>query len=108
MNNEYLYIYLYICKNAFDKWFEKSLLIKTQCKCEISVSTLLEDLATPEAKAKGLDVADFMICQLKNKQSDTTPEKPPVQNHFTLELEQMIETNPALLLLIDKLELIEC
>jgi hypothetical protein len=41
--------------NAFKKWSEKAILIKKQCNCNISVSTLLEDIATPEDKAKGLD-----------------------------------------------------
>jgi len=108
-------VILYPDLNAFDKWTEKAQMLNSFFSSPLgeglgvrcSVSTLLEDIATPEAKAKGLDVADFMICQLKNKRSDTTPEKPPVQNRFTPELEQMTETNPALLLLINKLELIE-
>jgi len=95
-------VILYQDLNAFEKWSEKSILIKNQCSCEITVSTLLEDISTPEAKINGLDVADFMICQLKNKQPNTSG-----TTRFTPELDQMIETNPALLILIDKLQLEE-
>jgi hypothetical protein len=70
----------------------------------ISVSNLLEDIATPEAKAKGLDVADFMIEQLRKK--NTEPE-PVIQSHFSTELHALIEKNPALLVLINKLKLEE-
>ena len=100
-------VILYPDLNAFEKWFEKSVHIKNQCSCDITVSTLLEDIATPEAKANGLDVADFMINQLTSKPKIKPIEVAPVQNRFTPVLEQMIETNPALLLLINKLELIE-
>ena len=65
-------VILYPDLNAFEKWSEKSLLIKNQCSCKITVSTLLEDIATPEAKAKGLDVADFMIEQLKSPHSSNS------------------------------------
>ena len=95
--------------NAFDKWSEKAIQIEKDCNCKISVSTILEDIATPEAKAKGLDVADFMIEQLRKKmaiQSEPTP-SPVIQSRFTPELETMIETNPALLTLINKLDLEE-
>ena len=100
-------VILYSDLNAFEKWSEKSILIKNQCSCEITISTLLEDISTPEAKVNGLDVADFMINQLTSKPKIKPIEVAPVQNRFTPVLEQMIETNPALLLLINKLELIE-
>ena len=100
-------VILYPDLNDFDKWNEKLLLIKNQCSCEITVSTLLEDIATPQAKAKGLDVADFMIKQLKNIQPDKAPEKSQDQSRFSPELQSMIEENPALMLLLNRLELIE-
>ena len=100
-------VILYPDLNAFEKWNEKLLLIKNQCSCEITVSTLLEDIATPQAKAKGLDVADFMIKQLKNKQPDKTPDKLQIQSRFSPELQSVIDENPVLLLLLDRLELIE-
>ena len=61
-------IILYPDLNGYNKWLDKAIEIEKQCGCNISVSTLLEDIATPEAKAQGLDVADYMIYQLKNKQ----------------------------------------
>ena len=84
-----------------------------------SVSTLLEDIATPEAKAKGLDVADFMISHLRNNRSissteitEPDPEPEPINPptappRFTPGLEAMIDRNPAVLTLVDKLNLIE-
>ena len=90
--------------NAFEKWNEKAMQIKKQCNCKINVSTLLEDIATTEAKAKGLDVADFMIDQLRKMNLEPIP---VVQSRFTPELQSMIEENPALLILIDRLELEE-
>lgn len=95
--------------NAFDKWSEKAIQIEKVCNCKINVSTLLEYIATPEAKENGLDVADFMIDQLLKKmalQSEPKP-TPVVQSRFTPELDTMIETKPALLSLIDKLQLEE-
>lgn len=100
-------VILYPDLNVFEKWNEKASLIKNECSCEITVSTLLEEIATPEAKANGLDVADFMINQLTSKPKIKPIEAAPVQTRFTPELEQMIETNPALLILINKLKLIE-
>lgn len=110
-------IILYPDLNGYDKWLEKAIQIEKQCDCNISVSTLLEDISTPEAKAKGLDIADYMINQLTNKPIIQIPESkpietktiqsPPVQSRFTPELETMIETNPLLLTLINKLDLIE-
>jgi len=93
--------------NAFDKWSEKAIQIEKGCNCKISVSTILEDIATPEAKAKGLDVADFMIEQLRKKMALQSEPPPVIQSHFTPELETMIEANPALLSLINKLQLVE-
>jgi len=65
----------------------------------------LEDTATLEAK--GLDIADYMIFQLKSKELVSNIQTPPNQSRFTPKLQQMINQNKSLLLLIDKLELIE-
>ena len=107
-------VILYPDLNAFDKWNEKAKLLNSSSPSplgegfRVRCSTLLEDISTPEAKSKGLDVADFMINQLKSKPKIKSVETAPVQSRFTPELEQMIETNPALLILINKLELSEC
>ena len=112
-------VVLYPDLNAYDKWIEIAARIRNSIEVDISVSTLLEDIATPEAKAQGLDLADFLINQLKDKNSNGTstsaepkpnpePTIPPsAPARFTPELEAMIERNPAVLTLIDKLDLIE-
>jgi hypothetical protein len=93
--------------NAFDKWSDKAKEIQKQCYCTVSISSLLETNATPFAKAQGLDIADFMINQLKNKQDVTITDTEKVQSRFTSELQSMIEVNPIILKLINTLELIE-
>ncbi|MBP6356262.1 MAG: hypothetical protein KA303_03110 [Paludibacter sp.] len=95
-------IILYPDLNGYNKWLDKAIEIEKQCSCNISVSTLLEDIATPEAKAKGLDIADYMIVELKTKTNQKQ-----IQTRFTPELQTMIDTNSALLTLIDKLQLQE-
>ena len=114
-------VILYPDLNAFDKWNEIASQIRKSIKIDISVSTLLEDIATPEAKAKGLDVADFMISHLRNNRSissteiaEPDPEPDPINPpppsappRFTPGLEAMIDRNPEVLNLIDKLDLIE-
>ena len=110
-------VILYPDLNAYDKWYEIAVRIRNSIEVDISVSTLLEEIATPEAKAQGLDVADFMIFHLRNNNSNSTPETPEpdpepiIPTHaparFTPELEAMIEANPAVLTLIEKLDLIE-
>lgn len=59
----------------------------------VSVSTVLEDLATDEQRARGLDIADFLLME-------DTPQ---------MILQRMIDRNPVLQTLIDELglELIE-
>ena len=125
-------VILYPDLNAYDKWNEIAARIRSSIEVDISVSTMLEDIATPEAKAQGLDLADFLINQLKAPLSQNTQEvnslspngesprrgievrgvggeiiPPPAPARFTPELEAMIEANPAVLTLIDKLDLIE-
>lgn len=117
-------VILYPDLNAYNKWLDKAIEIEKQCGCNISVSTLLEDIATPEAKAQGLDVADYMINQLKSPLAQNTHEvkflsphgestrreievTTQVQSPYTPELQSMIETNPTLLTLIMKLDLVE-
>jgi hypothetical protein len=97
-------VILYPDLNGYNKWLYKAIEIEKQFGCNISVSTLLEDIATPEAKAKGLDVADFMIDQLRKKKSEQTP---IIQSFFSPELELMIKEKKALLVLINGLDLEE-
>lgn len=69
-----------------------------------SVSTLLEDIATPEARTNGLDVADFMIEQLSKTKTDPVLE---IYIQFSPTLQSMMEKNLALSILMDKLQLEE-
>ncbi|WP_371689327.1 DUF6371 domain-containing protein [Macellibacteroides fermentans] len=121
-------VILYPDLNAYDKWSAKAQQMNALFPSpqgdgsgvRFSVSTMLEDIATPEAKAQGLDLADFLINQLKAPlssgrgaggeviQPDPEPTiPPPAPARFSPELEAMIEANPAVLTLIDKLDLIE-
>jgi len=100
-------VILYPDLNAFVKWSEKAKEIQRACNCRIKVSTHLEGIATPEAKAKGLDVADYMINQLTNKQHVKIKVETQVQSRYTPELQSMIEKNKSLEILIEKLQLIE-
>lgn len=96
-------VILYPDLGAFEKWNEKASEIRRSCNCRITVSKLLEKIATPEAKEKGFDIADYLINQHCSKQQQ------PIQNHkrFSPDLQSMTEENPALLILIDRLELEE-
>lgn len=106
-------VILYPDLNAYDKWNKIASQIRNSIEIDISVSSMLENIATQEAKAQGLDVADFMISHLRYNNSNSSPEitepepEPINPARFTPELEAMIERNPAVLTLIDKLDLIE-
>lgn len=87
---------------GYDKWCVKADEIKLFVECEIKVSTILEDIATEEQRAKGLDIADYMIDELKTKTNQTQ-----IQSRFSHELEIMIQENNAVLVLINGLNLEE-
>lgn len=78
--------------SASEQWMAKSSLLLRICK-KVSVSDILERIATKEQRNQGLDIADFFLFS-------------PCKQHI---LQQMIQRNPALQLLIDELglELIE-
>lgn len=104
-------VILYPDLNGYNKWLDKAIEIEKQYGCNISVSTLLEDIASPEAKAQGLDIADYMINQLKTHLSTGRGVGggviQQVQNRYTPELQSMIEKNKSLEILINKLNLEE-
>lgn len=95
-------VMLYPDLGAFEKWSLKAVEIQKQNVCKISISTLLEDEATDTDRANGLDIADFIISELKFKK--TTLE---IQSFFSPTLQTMIKKNKALLVLINGLELEE-
>lgn len=73
---------------ATGKWTKKSAILTPICK-SVTISTVLEQMATDEQREAGLDISDFLLMQ-ETKQ---------------MILQRMIERNPALQLLIDKLQL---
>jgi hypothetical protein len=95
-------VILYPDLGAFDKWTEKATEIQRSCNCKVSVSTLLEDAANEIDRMNGLDIADYIINQLRKQ----TPSD-EIQNRFSPNLQSMIEKNNALLILIDTLDLTE-
>jgi len=64
--------------------------------------TLLEDEATDIDRANGLDIADFILAELKSKKT-----KLEIQSFFGPTLQSMIEKNKNLLILISELALEE-
>lgn len=95
-------VMLYPDLGAFEKWSLKATEIKKQCNWKVSISTLLEDEATDTDRINGLDIADYIISELKSKK--TIPE---IQNFFSPTLQSMIDKNKAFLVLIKGLELEE-
>ena len=95
-------VMLYPDLGAFEKWSLKAVEIKEKCNCKITISTLLEDEATANDRVNGLDIADFIITELKSKKA-----LPEIQSFFSPTLQSMIEKNNALLILINGLELEE-
>jgi hypothetical protein len=123
-------VILYPDLGAFEKWSLKTEELQEQCNCKITVSTLLENEATDTDRSNGLDIADYIIEEMKaplSKTNNTNFSLPlervsegqersrgaggepitQIQSRFTNELEQMIVTSPALLILIDKLQLVQ-
>jgi hypothetical protein len=87
---------------GYEKWSIKATEINQSVKCEIKVSTILEDIATETQRSEGLDIADYIIDELKAKTKITE-----IQSRFSPELELMINKNKALLVLINGLNLEE-
>jgi len=78
---------------------------------KISISTLLEDEATDTDRTNGLDIADFIITELKSPLSSRrgvgSEVLPEIQTFFSPTLQSMIERSNALLNLINTLDLEE-
>lgn len=77
---------------ATEQWRQKVSILAKVCQ-SVSVSTVLEDMATDEQRSQGLDIADFLLME-------DTPQ---------MILQRMINRNPVLQTLIDELglELVE-
>jgi hypothetical protein len=104
-------VILYPDLGAYEKWSIKAIEIQKLCNCKMSVSMLLEDEATSTDQAKGLDIADFILAELKSPLSSRIGAGgevfPEIQSWFSPILLSMIETNKALLILINELQLEE-
>ena len=73
---------------ATEKWTQKSAILTSICN-SVTVSTVLEQMATDEQREAGLDISDFLLMQETNQ----------------MILQRMVERNPALQKLIDALGL---
>ncbi len=74
---------------ATDEWRRKLPILEKVCH-SVVVSNVLEEVATEEQRSQGLDIADFLLME-------ETPQ---------MILQRMIQRNPAIQLLIDKLDLV--
>ena len=77
--------------NAERKWQMKSEMLKPICS-QVIISDVIERIATAEQREKSLDIADFYLMQPTKRQI----------------LDDMIRRNPAVKLLIEKLDLELC
>ncbi len=67
-------------KQAFTIWSNKADEIRKTYGCKVVVSDILEKNATEEEKKAGLDIADYLISQLRQAPDQvTTPQAPPKQ-----------------------------
>ena len=87
---------------AFEKWSLKVSEIQKKHNYKVTISTLLEDETTNSDRANGLNIAGYIISELKSKK--TFPE---MQSYFSPALQYMIERNKELLVLINGLDLEE-
>ena len=114
-------VMLYPDLGAFEKWDEKAQMLNSLSlsqfgegsgvKFKISISSLLEDEATFIDRANGLDIADFIITELKfsisSKSGGSGKVFPEVQSYFSPTLQALIQKNKTLNILISRLNLIE-
>ena len=76
---------------AKEQWQQKALMLQTVCK-RVVVSDCIEKIANGEQREQGLDVADFFLMK-------------PTAHEI---LADMIRRNPAVGLLVEKLDLEVC
>jgi len=114
-------VMLYPDLGAFEKWSEKAQMLNSlspsPCgegsgvRYKISISTLLEEEATDTDRTNGLDIADYIITELKSPLSSRrgvgSEVFPEIQSFFGPTLQSMIDKNKALLILINGLQLEE-
>lgn len=96
---------------AYDEWRAKGESLAREIGFKIEVSDMLEQVATDADKAAGLDIADYLIRQLKASIPEPTPKIPvKVPTHpLTGEeraLQHLGSLNPNIYTLIDTLGLV--
>lgn len=65
-------VMLYPDLKAYSYWAKKALELQANIRCRIKISTVLEEIATPQEKEDGLDIADFICKQLKAIQENNS------------------------------------
>lgn len=86
--------------DAYAEWKERA---DGMTFCKVMVSDLIEKNATPEQKAAHIDIADWIIFQIRESRINCTADHLVEAERI---LQRMIEKNPALQKLIDDLELV--
>ncbi len=91
-------VILYPDLGAYEKWSEKAKMLNSPSLHGegegVRCSTLLENEANDTERANGLDIADFIIAELKQKKGEIE-----IQSYFCPLLQSMIEKNKTLLVL---------
>jgi hypothetical protein len=98
---------------AFDDWTARTKQIEATIECKMVVVDLLEQIATDQERSEGLDIADYLIRQLRAPSPvpgnpGTEPEAIPVEA-FTAEeqaLRHLGSLNPNIYTLIETLGLV--
>jgi hypothetical protein len=86
--------------DAYAEWKERA---DGMIFCKVMVSDLIEKNATPEQKAAHIDIADWIIFQIRESRINCTADHLVEAERI---LQRMIEKNPALQKLIDDLGLV--
>lgn len=131
------YVVLYPDAGCYERWKIKMKQIRNDINCQILISDLIENHATPIQSEAGYDIADYILDQFKKSETvkeevaetphqfhqeiqtlalpeqssqpyDTIDTNPPPFTSFSPTLRQMIKLNPSLLTLIHEFQLVEC
>ena len=92
--------------DGFDEWTQQA---KKLTFCKVCVSDVLEKNATDEERSKKIDIADWLIIQLKE---GYTPPMPDEEYRWLFgqpktDLERMVEEHPFIQMMVDELGLAE-
>ena len=95
-------VILYPDLNAYEDWLKKASFLKD---IEYCVSSSLERIATEQQRQEGLDIADAYLMQYKQPTKAKVVNLPLVQDSKTKILEGMVQENPAVGELVNRLSL---